>query len=27
MTQAQGRTAHFAHPYAWAPFSIVGEGR
>jgi hypothetical protein len=26
MTQAQGATAYFAHPFAWAPFSVVGEG-
>jgi CHAT domain-containing protein len=27
MTDAQGATAHFAHPFAWAAFSVVGEGR
>jgi CHAT domain-containing protein len=26
MTGAQGPTAHFAHPFAWAPFVLVGEG-
>jgi CHAT domain-containing protein len=26
LTQAQGKTAYFAHPYAWAPFVLVGEG-
>ena len=26
MTRAQGKTAYFAHPYAWAPFVLVGEG-
>jgi CHAT domain-containing protein len=26
MTRAQGKTAYFAHPYAWAPFMLVGEG-
>jgi CHAT domain-containing protein len=25
MTRAQGKTAYFAHPYAWAPFVLVGE--
>jgi hypothetical protein len=23
---AKGQNAYFAHPYAWAPFFIVGEG-
>jgi CHAT domain-containing protein len=27
MAQAQGPTAYFAHPFAWAPFFLVGEGR
>jgi CHAT domain-containing protein len=27
MAQAQGPTAHFAHPFAWAPFFLVGEGQ
>jgi CHAT domain-containing protein/tetratricopeptide (TPR) repeat protein len=26
MTGAQGKAAYFAHPYAWAPFMLVGEG-
>jgi CHAT domain-containing protein len=26
MARAQGNTAYFAHPYAWAPFMLVGEG-
>jgi CHAT domain-containing protein len=26
MQQASGKTAYFAHPYAWAPFVLVGEG-
>jgi CHAT domain-containing protein len=26
MTRAQGKMAYFAHPYAWAPFMLVGEG-
>jgi hypothetical protein len=26
MARAQGKTAYFAHPYAWAPFMLVGEG-
>lgn len=26
MAQAQGRTAYFAHPFAWAPFFLVGDG-
>jgi CHAT domain-containing protein len=26
MTGAQGKTTYFAHPYAWAPFVLVGEG-
>jgi len=26
MSQAPGPTAYFAHPYAWAPFFLVGEG-
>jgi CHAT domain-containing protein len=26
MTHAQGKTAYFAHPFAWAPFMLVGEG-
>jgi CHAT domain-containing protein len=26
ITRAQGKTAYFAHPYAWAPFVLVGEG-
>jgi CHAT domain-containing protein len=24
--QANGRTAYLAHPFAWAPFFLVGEG-
>jgi hypothetical protein len=24
--EAKGEYAYFAHPYAWAPFFIVGEG-
>jgi CHAT domain-containing protein len=27
MQSAQGPTAYFAHPFAWAPFFLVGEGR
>ena len=27
MQRAQGPTAHFAHPFAWASFFLVGEGR
>jgi CHAT domain-containing protein len=27
MVQAQGPSAYFAHPFAWAAFSVVGEGR
>jgi CHAT domain-containing protein len=27
MAQAQGPTAYFAHPFAWGPFSVVGEAR
>jgi len=27
MQQARGPTAYFAHPFAWAPFFLVGEGR
>lgn len=27
MQRAQGPTAYFAHPFAWAPFFLVGEGR
>jgi len=26
MSQASGDTAYFAHPFAWAPFFLVGEG-
>lgn len=26
MQRAEGRTAYFAHPFAWAPFFLVGEG-
>jgi len=26
MAGAQGQTAYFAHPFAWAPFFLVGEG-
>jgi hypothetical protein len=26
MTRAQGRTAYFTHPYAWAPSILVGDG-
>jgi CHAT domain-containing protein len=26
MSEAQGPTAHFAHPFAWAAFFLVGEG-
>ena len=26
MASAHGHTAYFAHPYAWAPFFLVGEG-
>ena len=26
MTRAHGKAAYFAHPYAWAPFMLVGEG-
>jgi CHAT domain-containing protein len=26
MQQASGKTAYFAHPFAWAPFFLVGEG-
>ncbi len=26
MAKAKGETAYFAHPYAWAPFFLVGEG-
>jgi len=26
MQNAKGRTAYFAHPFAWAPFFLVGEG-
>ncbi len=26
LRQAQGPTAYFAHPFAWAPFFLVGEG-
>jgi len=26
MAQAQGPTAYFAHPFAWAPFFLVGDG-
>ena len=25
MTRAQGKTAYFAHPFAWAPFMLVGK--
>jgi CHAT domain-containing protein len=27
MAGAQGPTAYFAHPFAWAPFFLVGENR
>jgi tetratricopeptide (TPR) repeat protein len=27
MRRASGSTAYFAHPFAWAPFFVVGEGR
>jgi len=27
MARARGSTAYFAHPFAWAPFFLVGEGR
>jgi CHAT domain-containing protein len=27
MGHAQGPTAYLAHPFAWAPFTVVGEGR
>ena len=26
MAQAQGPTGYFAHPFAWAPFFLVGDG-
>lgn len=26
MAKAKGATAYFAHPFAWAPFFLVGEG-
>lgn len=26
MARAQGPTAYFAHPFAWAPFFLVGDG-
>ena len=26
MSSAKGNTAYFAHPFAWAPFFLVGEG-
>ena len=26
MSEAQGGTAYWAHPFAWAPFFLVGEG-
>jgi CHAT domain-containing protein len=26
MRRAQGKTAYVAHPYAWAPFRLVGDG-
>jgi CHAT domain-containing protein len=26
LSQAEGETAYFAHPYAWAPFFLIGEG-
>jgi len=26
MSQGQGPTAYFAHPFAWAPFFLVGDG-
>jgi CHAT domain-containing protein len=26
MGQAQGSTAYFAHPFAWSPFFLVGDG-
>jgi CHAT domain-containing protein len=26
MSEAQGATAYWAHPFAWAPFFLVGEG-
>jgi CHAT domain-containing protein len=25
-TGAQGKTVYFVHPYAWAPFVLVGDG-
>jgi CHAT domain-containing protein len=27
LAEADGDTAYFAHPYAWAPFFLVGEGK
>jgi len=27
LARARKKRAHFAHPYAWAPFFMVGEGR
>jgi CHAT domain-containing protein len=26
MNHAQGQTSYFAHPFAWAPFFLVGDG-
>ena len=26
MNGGQGPSAYFAHPFAWAPFFLVGEG-
>ncbi|MCZ6624434.1 MAG: CHAT domain-containing protein, partial [Deltaproteobacteria bacterium] len=26
MAKAKGKTSYFAHPFAWAPFFLVGEG-
>ncbi len=26
MAKAKGEKAYFAHPFAWAPFFLVGEG-
>ena len=26
MAKAKGETSYFAHPFAWAPFFLVGEG-
>jgi len=27
LQQARGKTAYFAHPFAWAPFFLVGDGQ